>query len=198
LSEEEKKNQRKLLQEKALKVQSLINERIKNSSIDKTKDESEDDEEIDERDEESLINIGRESESSIGKKKEVHWSDDYNNRESDDSEDDSDEDIVEDKTNVIYVKHTKIDNFNENELVSCEKQDLLIKTPADIYKIFHKPKSILKAHVSSESEEVVNNEKKTASTTVDQDEKSIVNVDFQPHKVIRIQLIKVNSYFIFQ
>jgi hypothetical protein len=132
LSEEEKKNQRKLLQEKALKVQGLINERIKNSITDKTKDESEDDEEIHEKDEESLMNIERESESSLGKKKEVHWSDGYYNRESDESEDDSDDDIVEDKTNVIYIKHTKIDNFNENELVSCEKQDLLIKTPAKI------------------------------------------------------------------
>ena len=52
------------------------------------------------------------------------------------------------KKNVIHIKHTKIENECMKELYLDEN---IIITPADIYNVFHKPKSILKAQISSKN-----------------------------------------------
>ena len=184
------------MQNKALKVQSSINERIRNfklSNPNKGNDyDDDDDDEDDEKHEEQdsyTLHVKRDSTASI--KKGVRWSD-GNLNEDEYSSEDSSRDSVDDgeeKTNVIYIKHTKIDSYNELKMesfVRYDQNEVVLQTPGDIYKVFHKPKSILKVQNSFENFSCENKMKNENETLLDDDCATSVTskFDFQPLKVI--------------
>lgn len=215
LTDEEKKQQRIMLQKKAKEVQMRINERIKSYGINKKSKQIVDEEE-DEEDEQVKFEeqeIQEAYESTKPKKKAVHWSDTkkrettkgaendsyqdssedsitdlINENEAEDDDDDEEEEEdneIDDefKPNVIHIKHS------QNEpLVSSVVHDVgdfnanTIQTPADIYRVFYKPKSILKAQSSFENlsynQEI---EEKTQSKDISTDNGP--KVPFEPLKV---------------
>lgn len=90
--------------------------------------------------------------------KSVKWtdqtqsdSDDDDYADYDDDDDVSDESDKENRSSVIRITHTKVsEELERNRKVSRDKGE--IETPADIYSVFYRPKSILKNAASLESE----------------------------------------------
>ncbi len=175
LTDDEKQKQRIELQNKARLAQLRINQRIENERLSRQNKSLLDDEKDDDGDsEEEKYEVKPEyddgkaataimdDEKTVGKKS-VRWVDSdmvevsKPSRDSDDSgsdyvdsSDDSIYEVASKANNIIQITHTKPDNRSQT-LESSAIRNTAIQTPADIYKCFYKPKSILKNHEPHET-----------------------------------------------
>lgn len=142
-----------------------------------------------------------------GGKKRVKWSDDTQESEENEEEESYDEDeeeydeddeefteeeeIAETKSVVIHIKHTKndlLDNKERNRRLSRDKPE--IDSPADIYTVFNKPKSILKKTSEQTLFEKPEIESKK-NVKLKEEPKNAESEKFEPHKVN----LKLNNLF---
>lgn len=136
LTAQEKQEQRLKLQEKARQAQMKINERM---SLDRQAALQKDEVDDEEKEDDATESV---DEGSRKEKKSVRWSDECEDEteseDSDDEESGSDEEEVP-RPYFIHFKHS--DAMGE----PVKKGDVgTVETPADIYRLFSKPKSIIK------------------------------------------------------
>lgn len=146
LNVQEKQEQRLKLQEKARQAQIKINERMRldrEAVLHKTEPQEKQDEEEEEEveAEEDVESVDEdEDEDSRKERKSVRWTDECEDEtatESDESEDSDEEEAS--KPYFIHFKHSQ----TKEELVK-KNDGITVETPADIYRLFNKPKSIIK------------------------------------------------------
>ena len=136
-----------------------------------------------------------EEEAKIGARKGVKWSDVEKAKSESEGEDDEEYYEDEDKSpttihlKINHTRSTVLDEIERNRKVSRDKP--IIETPADIYNVFFKPKSILKRpSVDYTAEESLEKFKfPTESSTASNKEIKPSNEEnkpafkFEPHKV---------------
>jgi unconventional prefoldin RPB5 interactor 1 len=163
LSEKEKLEQRAKLQDKAKLFQARVNESIKKiKTFSVSSEEEEDEEDREEEEEEDIESLSQSQSQALGSEekliKTVKWSDETKFDQDDESYDSDDytsseesDEKREQSTNVIKITHTNLPE--ENPLLK-QRSNQLINTPSDVYRLFHKPKSILKTQISTEENKI--------------------------------------------
>lgn len=144
-------------------------------------------------------------------KKRVKWSDQAEKEEEEEEEWDEEDENSDDyeysdeeekesekvepyKPTIIHIKHTKselLDEIDRNRKVSREKPEL--DSPGDIFSVFYKPKSILKAtsheHLNK-AELEMNVEEKQPEMAQKDEVKNAENEKFEPSKAFTGEIVE--------